>query len=326
MLPDILPLKPYFRSMIWGGRGLETRFDKPLPGNQAIGEAWEVSAYEAMESVVSEGPLAGQTLRGLAQTHGPELMGQAVYKRYAGEFPLLIKLLDARENLSIQVHPDDTYARSQNLGTFGKMEAWYVLHSDNGQIACGLQDGVDKTALESAIRNDRVQDVVRFFDAHPGDVVFMPPGTVHALCKNVMIYEVQQSSDLTFRIYDYNRPGVNGRPRDLHINQALDVITFGAPTPEPTPWYAMPEATESHTRLVESDHFRLERFGPPGAAEHMYSSFAALTLLSGQAEVKNQAEAYAVGKGDTALISAERRFTLTPQGNLPIEYLISSVP
>ncbi|MCZ6633364.1 MAG: mannose-6-phosphate isomerase, partial [bacterium] len=122
MLPNILPLAPYLRETIWGGRGLEERYNKDLPPDCPIGESWEVSAYEDMESTVSKGALKGQTLLSLVKTHGPELLGKAVHNRYNGEFPLLIKLLDAREDLSIQVHPDDTYVRNQNLGTFGKME------------------------------------------------------------------------------------------------------------------------------------------------------------------------------------------------------------
>ena len=320
MLPNILPLAPYLRETIWGGRGLETHYRKDLPPDCPIGESWEVSAYQDMESTVSEGPLKGQTLLNLVLAHGPELLGQTVYNRYNGEFPLLIKLLDAHDDLSIQVHPDDHYTQAQNLGTFGKMEAWYVLYSDHGQIAYDLKEGTTKSDFESAIRENRVGDAVRFFEVQPGDVVYMPPGTVHALCKNVIVYEVQQSSDLTFRIYDYNRPGTDGHLRELHIDQALDVIAF-----ETSPSEVQSGSSQTGV-LVESEHFRLERFAPTDALDHTYDSFAALTCLRGNIQIKSEESDCAAQKGDTFLIPANRPFTTTPQTNNTPEYLISSVP
>ena len=323
MLPDLLPLTPYFRETIWGGRTLE-HYNKPLPNEQNIGESWEVSAYKDMESIITSGPLKGQTLLDLTQTHKADLLGQAVIDRYGTEFPLLIKLLDAREDLSIQVHPDDTYARAENLGTYGKMEAWYVLQSDNGRVAYGLQDKIDKTTFESAIRENRVNDAIRFFNVKAGDVVYVPPGTVHALCQNVLVYEVQQSSDLTFRIYDYNRPGTDGKPRELHIDRSLDVITFDHPTPNPKHWADFPNATNTYAQLVHSEHFNLERFAPTSQTTHTYPSFATLTLINGSATLQGKEEPIPAQKGDTFFIPANRTIAVSPQENT--EYLISSVP
>lgn len=324
MIPDLIPLTPYFRETIWGGRTLAKHYNKPLPAEQNIGESWEVSAYQDMESIITTGPLAGQTLLELTQTHPSDLLGQSVIDRYGTEFPLLIKLLDAREDLSIQVHPDDTYARAENLGTYGKMEAWYVLQSDNGRVAYGLQDKIDKTTFESAIRENRVNDAIRFFNVKAGDVVYVPPGTVHALCQNVLVYEVQQSSDLTFRIYDYNRPGADGQPRELHIDRSLDVITFDTPTPEPKHWTDFPNATNTYAQLVQSKHFSLERFAPTEPTTHTYPSFATLTLINGTATLQGSVESITAQKGDTLFIPANRTITVSPQKNA--EYLISSVP
>ena len=324
MLPDLLPLKPYLRETIWGGRGLATHYNKPLPDDVPIGESWEVSAYEDMESIVASGSLEGQNLRDLAQTHGAELLGQSVCDRYGTEFPMLIKLLDARQDLSIQVHPNDTYARAENLGTYGKMEAWYVLKSDNGRVAYGLKDGIDKHSFESALKENRVGDAIRFFNVREGDVVFVPPGTVHALCENVMIYEVQQSSDLTFRIYDYNRPGTDGKPRELHIDRSLDVLNFGEHTPEPKHWTELPDATPEHTLLAKSEHFQFERFNPTNEIEHTYPAFATLTILNGQANLKGLDETFTAQTGDTFFITANRTVTVSPQNK--VEYLISTIP
>ncbi len=328
MIPDLFPLKPHLRETVWGGRNLSSYYNKALPSDVPIGESWEVSANEDMPSVVAEGPFAGQNLGDLVAVYGADRLGQRVVQRYGAAFPLLVKLIDAREALSIQVHPDDDYARAENLGTYGKMEAWYVLKSNRGRVACGLKDGVDKRSFELSIRENRVQDTVRFFDVREGDVVFVPPGTVHALCQNVMIYEVQQASDLTFRIYDYNRFGTDGKPRDLHIDRALDVIAFGAPAPEPQHWTDLPGATDAHALLVGagytcdsglSEHFRLERFASAGTAQHTYPTFATLTFITGQARLN---DAFTAQTGDTFFIFANRTVTVSP--NERAEYLISS--
>lgn len=327
-LPDLFPLRPTYREMIWGGRGLEQHLNKDLPPERAIGESWEVSAYEGMESTVSKGPFSGWNLRRLVAEHGAELLGKAPCERYQGEFPLLIKLLDARDDLSVQVHPDDRYARDKGLGSFGKMEAWYVLHSDNGRIVYGLKEGVGKQAFQTAIDEQRVESVVRSFNVAAGDVVVLPPGTVHALCAGVIVYEVQQSSDITFRIYDYNRPGPDGKPRKLHIEQALDVIDFGGKAREPTHWSRLPGAKNEETKLVDSELFRLERFAPKAdEVKHgPYPSFSAVTLLHGDAEIAGSDVTYAASKGQTVLIPAASPFLVRAKSSDNLEYLISSVP
>lgn len=319
MIPDLLPLNPHLCETVWGGRGLGTHYDKALPPNVPIGESWEVSAFEDRPSVVADGPLAGRSLADLVATYGAELLGQSVVQRCGTAFPMLVKLIDARDDLSIQVHPDDAYARAENLGAYGKMEAWYILKSQRGRVACGLKDGVDKRGFELSIRENRVQDSVRFFDVREGDVVFVPPGTVHALCQNVMIYEVQQASDLTFRIWDYNRPGNDGEPRELHIDCALDVIAFDAPAPEPQHWRRLPGATDEHALLVESDHFCLQRFAPTRTTHHTYSTFATLTLITGEVRLN---DTFAAQPGHTFFIPANRTIAVSPKGQTA--YLIAS--
>ena len=328
-LPDLFPLRPCYREAIWGGRGLDKHLNKALPPGKSIGESWELSAREGAASVVSEGPFGGWDLGRLTAEHGRELLGEAVYDRYRGEFPLLVKFLDACDDLSIQVHPDDRYARDEGLGRFGKMEAWYVLRSDGGRIVYGLEAHVSRQAFQEAVDAHRVEEVVRTFDVSAGDVVFMPPGTVHALGAGVIVYEVQQSSDLTFRIYDYDRPGPDGSSRELHVDRALDVITFGSPAHPPLHWCDLPGATSNHTLLMESEHFRLERCNPPERKiEHpAYSSLAAVTFLEGNAEITSARESYRARKGDT--LSYPRRPPLlgSPSGRPPprIPHLLDSL-
>ena len=320
ILPDIISLKPYWREMVWGGRHLEALYGKALPPTVAIGETFELSAYEERESTVANGECAGLALRELVAAHGAELVGAGVWDRYDGRFPLLVKLIDAQQDLSIQVHPDDAYARLKGLDDAGKMEAWYVLHSENGRAAYGLHEGGGRSEFAAAVAAQRVADGVRFFPVSRGDLVFSPPGTVHALCAGVVIYEVQQSSDLTFRIYDYDRPGLDGQPRELHIEQAMDVINFGAQMPAPVPHPKL----EGDEVLVASEHFVLRGCGlVSGVAElRAESSFLAVTLIAGQA----LAGGCRLPTGTTALVPAGRTCEIAQHGDEKLEYLVACVP
>ena len=322
-IPGVIPLEPYCREMVWGGRRLAELYDKKLPADVSIGETFELSAYEGRESRAAVGPLAGCSLQDLVAEYRADLVGAEVWSRYGGHFPLLIKLLDAQQDLSIQVHPDDAYAQLKGLQDAGKMEAWYVLHSDGGRVAYGLEDGVGREDFAAAVTNDRVAEVIRFYTVQRGDLVFSPPGTVHALCEGVVIYEVQQSSDLTFRIYDYDRPGLDGKPRELHIEQALEVIDFSQQLPGPVP---CPDLRGQV--LVESEHFVLHGCGlESGSAEHAAEgSFIALTLVGGRAVVRDGEGEYALGTGATALVPAGGVCEIAPLGDEKLEYLVAAVP
>ena len=268
-----------------------------------------MSAYEGRESRAADGRSLGE----LVETHRADLVGAAVWARYGGRFPLLVKLLDAQQDLSIQVHPSDEYAQRNGLADGGKMEAWYVLQSDGGRVVCGLAEGVGRAELVAAHAANRVAEVVRFYPVAQGDVLFLPPGTVHALCRGVVLYEVQQASDLTFRMYDY------GRPRALHWEQALAVIDFAQPRPGPVPHPVLRGQV-----LVESEHFVLRGCGLEGGqAEHRAEgSFLALTVVRGRARVG----AWALSAGATALVPAGRACEVAPLGSEKLEYLIASVP
>ncbi len=308
-LPDVIPMTPYYREMVWGGHRLAALYGKARPDDALIGESFELSAYEGRESRTAD----GRSLRELVQTHRADLVGPAVWTRYGGRFPLLVKLLDAQQNLSIQVHPDDEYARRNGLADSGKMEAWYVLQSDGGRVACGLAEGVQRAEFVAAHAANRVAEVVRFYPVAPGDVLFLPPGTVHALCEGVVLYEVQQTSDLTFRIYDY------GRPRTLHWEQALEVIDFAQGLPGPVPHPVLRGQV-----LVESEHFVLRGCGLDGGqAEHRAEgSFLALTVVRGRAGVGT----CALAAGATALVPAGRTCQVAPLDGERLEYLIAAVP
>jgi mannose-6-phosphate isomerase len=238
--------------------------------------------------------------------------------------PLLIKLLDARQDLSVQVHPDDAYARAKGLQDAGKMEAWLVLHSDGGRVAYGLADGVGRADFSAAITAGRVEELIRFFPVQRGDLVFSPPGTVHALCAGVVIYEVQQSSDLTFRIHDYDRLGLDGKKRELHIEQAMDVIDFSAQLPAPQHWSSLKGASDDGVELVDCEHFRFSYHCGEQAIHTLDDSFAALTLVGGAALLRGEGCEYVLRAGETALVAAGRTVSVEREGTEKLEYVLSS--
>lgn len=219
------PIKftPIYKERIWGGSNLGKIFDRDLPG-QHIGESWELSSHSNGTSVVANGMLAGKTLSEIMIEYKEKLMG----KKFVNEnyFPLLIKIIDANDNLSIQVHPEDEYAYRVE-GEAGKTEAWYVVNAkENAQIVYGLRNGITKEDFIQAVEMNTIGDMVNRVSVKAGDMVFVPAGMVHALLDGVMVYEVQQNSDTTYRIYDYDRVSDDGKKRELHIKKGIEVINF----------------------------------------------------------------------------------------------------
>ena len=218
-----LVMAPYFRhgsETPWGGSMLRDLFMKDSP-DEMTGEALEVSALEGRESMVLNGAFAGQTLTSMIRRWGKDLTGDI-----EGEFPLLIKLLDAKELLSVQVHPDDAYARANEGGKLGKTEAWVVLSCESGaRLAYGVEThGRD---LREMVAEGDIESALNWVNVRPGDVLYIPAGTVHALGGGIQCYEVQQSSDVTYRFWDWGRVGKDGKPRELHTQKALDVSKVG---------------------------------------------------------------------------------------------------
>ncbi len=217
-----LQFEPIFQPYLWGGRRLAEWFPQ-APAEGPIAEVWLISDEAKFRSRVAGGPHAGRTLRELMNEFGPRLIGH--HYRPGARFPLLVKLLDAREPLSVQVHPNDAQA---GQGQCGKTEAWVVLHAEPGaRIYAGLCEGVDKAALRCAIEAKRVEEVLHSFEPKAGDCVFLPAGTVHALGAGLLIFEVQQTSDITYRLHDWGRVDPRtGRPRELHIEQSLACVDW----------------------------------------------------------------------------------------------------
>ena len=298
-------MRPFLREMVWGGRRLE-QYGKDLPPGAPIGESWELSAYPGMESKVAAGPLRGRSLQSLLDEYGERLVGAPTWERCEGRFPLLVKLIDAGADLSLQVHPDDAYTRRHGLDRFGKMEAWYLLGAAAGRFAAGLKEGVAREEFARALEQGRALETVVFHAAFPDQVVFVPPGVVHAACAGIMIYEIQQSSDVTFRLYDYGRPGPDGKPRDLHVDRGLEVIAFGEAAPEPMQVECWPR--EECTELVRSQHFDLDLHvvGEGGRRLVAGDCFLAVTVIEGGPleYAAGDGSEGRLGLGETALVAA----------------------
>jgi len=234
---QIYPMRfaPVFQHYIWGGRRLETLFGRELPEG-IVAESWEISGHEKGSTSVVGGAWDGRSLPEVLEALGERLVGsnaRALAQRR--RFPLLIKLLDAHRDLSVQVHPDDAYAAAHEAGDTGKAEMWYVLHADPGtELIYGLAPGVTRASFQEALRQDAIDTQLHRVPIARGDVFYIPAGTVHALLAGAVVAEIQQNSDATYRLYDWGRLGADGQPRPLHVAKALDVINWEMVAPTAT--------------------------------------------------------------------------------------------
>lgn len=229
----LYPLKfiPVYKNMIWGGNRLQSYFSRKIPGEK-IGESWELCCRDDGMSVVKNGRLQGKTIQELIDTYKEKLVGTEIYQKYGKNFPLLIKLIDANDRLSVQVHPDDNYATA-NGEKFGKDEMWYVIDAkEDAKLIYGLNSKSPKSKVEKVILDGRISQLLNEVIVKPGDFIPIPAGTVHALLSGLLVAEIQQNSNTTYRIYDWNRTDDKGNRRPLHIQQALDVIRFDAEFPD----------------------------------------------------------------------------------------------
>jgi mannose-6-phosphate isomerase len=310
-LDHILRFQPIFRRYLWGGRRLGTVLGKPIGPEDDYAESWELVDHGADQSVVRFGPLAGTTLGELVQKHGADLFGNSLFGEGGASprsFPLLMKLLDCNRTLSVQVHPNDEQAAKLMPPDLGKTEAWVVLAAEPGsKIYAGLKPGVTRDDLAAALAAGRCETMLHEFEPRVGDCVFIPAGTIHALGAGLLIAEIQQASDTTFRLFDWNRVDAQGQPRPLHIEQSLATIDYvrgpvGAQTPQP-----IGEANSAlrRERLVECDKFVLDRvtFEAPTTIGGD-GRFHVLCLAEGSARAANDPADQPLARGDVALAPA----------------------
>jgi len=316
----LYPLKfsPILKDKIWGGTKLKSLFNKPAESNK-LGESWELSGYEGDESVVTNGFLEGNNLTELIEIYMGELIGDTIFDEYGLSFPLLFKLIDANENLSIQVHPGDEVAAERH-NSYGKTEMWYVVDADQGgELIIGFSDDCSRETYLKAMAEDRVEDLLHKVPVTKGDVFFIPAGTVHAICKGVVVAEIQQSSDITYRIYDYNRKDDTGKERELHTEEALDVINFEASKQPKTVYKPLLNET---TPLITCDYFTTNMLRFDKRVDRQYAkidSFVVYMCLEGNFTIEFKGDKTTVTKGDTVLIPASiDELTLTPDSNVTL--------
>ena len=322
MSHDLYPLtfKPVLKDYIWGGRNLERLFGRSLPPGR-IAESWEIAAHEDGTTVAENGRFAGQPLTAIQKELGLKLIGRNnawAYER--DKFPLLIKLLDANQRLSVQVHPDDEYALTHEGNELGKTEMWVVLHAEPGAaVILGLNAHISREQFRQALLENRLEKYLHHIPVSAGDVVCVPAGSLHAILGGLVIAEIQQNSNTTYRVYDWNRLQADGRPRPLHVEKALEVINFE----QVKPGLARPVLVEEkggirRSRLCHNRYFLTERLDM--AAGSIYNgrcdgrSLEIWGVVSGEARV-NDLELTAV------------RFTLLPaaMGDFTVTAVAGSV-
>ena len=304
---QLYPLKftPIIKDKIWGGSKLKNILNKPTNSDNA-GESWEISGVQGDISVASNGFLEGNNLEELIEIYMGDLVGQKVYEKFGVEFPLLIKFIDATDDLSIQVHPDDKAANERH-NSFGKTEMWYIMQADeNASLIVGFKEDASKEIYTEKLNQNKLDDILNYEHVKEGDVFFLPAGRIHAICGGNLLAEIQQTSDITYRIYDYNRKDKDGNTRELHIDMAVDVIDFKAKESYKTEY--QPEKNNI-VNLEKCQYFTtnlLELDKSIDKDMNQIDSFKIYMCLEGKVTVGyNSTEKIELSKGETLLIPAE---------------------
>ncbi len=300
-----LAFEPVLKEMVWGGTLLRQRYGRRTESDK-IGESWDVSCHKNGESIVANGDLQGLLLKDVLKKYPREIMG-ASFDGFV-EFPLLLKLIHANDVLSVQVHPPDLYAKLHEGEPFGKTEMWYILEAGaDAELVYGLTKGTDKTSFCKCMEQNKLDKCLHRLRVKAGDAVFIPAGLVHAIGKDIVLCEIQQSSDLTYRVYDWNRFGIDGNPRKLHVKQALDVIDFNMTYPvSPIPGIRVEESGCIRTFLVGCKYFAIEKIDVHAyiAEDTESERFHTLTIIRGSGEIIFKSGSLSFKAGDSLLIPA----------------------
>lgn len=297
-----LVFEPRFKERVWGGRALATLYAKQLPPGAPIGESWEIADRPGDESVIANGPLAGRTLRWVMQAHAADALGDAAPAE-GGRFPLLCKILDAREKLSLQVHPPPRAAR---LGD-PKTEMWYIAAAAPGaELFAGLKRGVTRDTFEREMRSGDVAGCFHRIRVRGGDTMFLPSGRVHAIGAGLVIFEIQQNSDTTFRVFDWNRLGLDGRPRDLHVAESLESIDFNDFEPALVTPASVREGTFTRRALVRDPLFTADLLeaSAKGELRPARGRPCILAVVERDVEISGGGVTQALRPGDFCLVPA----------------------
>ncbi|MDY0097629.1 MAG: mannose-6-phosphate isomerase [Bacteroidales bacterium] len=315
-MSELYPLKfePVVKEKIWGGHSLAEQYGKNEDGLKNIGESWEISAVSDNLSVVSNGFLAGNNIEEIIEVYMGDITGDSVYDKFGKEFPLLIKLIESKDVLSIQVHPGDELSRKRHHA-YGKTEMWYILGSENdSKIYTGFTEAVTRERYVEALNNGSLPDLLNVEEAVAGDAFFTPAGRIHAIGSGLVLVEIQQTSDITYRIYDWGRTGLDGKLRELHTDLALEAIDFTAAGPNKI--RVEPEDNKT-LNLVRSVYFNTNILKFNEIIEKDYNlidSFVIYICTEGRFLINWNNSSEMVTKGETVLVPASvREITLEPE-------------
>lgn len=305
----LYPLKfePILKQRLWGGKKLNSVLKKQTGDAADIGESWELSGVTGDVSMVSNGFLKGNSLKELMEVYMSELVGDKVFEKFGDDFPLLIKFIDANDVLSIQVHPDDQLARKRH-NSFGKTEMWYVMQADSGsRLISGFKKDTSQQEYLKALEEKRLEDLLASHEVKSGDVFFIPAGRVHAIGKGILLAEIQQTSDVTYRIYDFDRKDADGNSRELHTAQAIDAIDFSGGKDYRTSYEARDNEVSP---IVQSPYFATSLIDLHGheLKKDIYNldSFVVLICVDGEAEIHYDCDQREkIQLGETVLVPAD---------------------
>ena len=327
-MSELYPLKfdNVLKEKVWGGSALVTRYNKKPSTSTSIGESWEISAIAENQSVISNGFLAGNNIEELIEVYMGDITGDSIFEKFGNEFPLLIKFIEAREDLSIQVHPGNKLARERH-NAYGKTEMWYILESEKGsKIYTGFKDGVTREMYQETLSKGNLADLLNIESVVAGDVFFTPAGRVHAIGAGTVLVEIQQTSDITYRVFDWNRKNSGKEKRELHIDLALDAIDFTATGKNKIRKDPVLNKTEN---LVSCEFFNTNviRFDSPVKKEYfLIDSFVVYICIEGEFQILWDDAREIVKKGETILLPAMiKEVLLKPVGEAQLlEIFINS--
>lgn len=314
-MAELYPLKfeTVLKEKVWGGEALVNRYNKKPNGSDHNGESWELSAIEGFQSVVSNGFLAGNNIEELIEVYMGDITGDIIYEKFGHEFPLLIKFIEAKEDLSIQVHPGNSMAKERH-NAYGKTEMWFILESEKGaKLYTGFNEVVTKEMYQKAIENGTLANLLNSETALPGDTFFTPAGRIHAIGAGIVLVEIQQTSDITYRVFDWNRKSTGKEKRELHTDLALDAIDFTAAGKSKIRVEPQPNITEN---IVNCEFFHTDilHFNTPVRKEYYSNdSFVVYICTEGEFTIKWEDNSEKVIKGETVLLPAMlKEVTLVP--------------
>ena len=297
--------EPNLHAVVWGGKRL-----RPYKGlektDEPIGESWEVSAVPSSTSIISNGALAGKDLNSVTSILPEEILGEAVVKKYGTKLPLLVKFIDAESDLSIQVHPNDEMARREH-GKFGKSEIWYIIDAKPGSyLYAGFKKEITPEDYKRRVADGTIVEVLAKHTVKAGDVFYLPAGRVHAICGGILLAEVQQSSDVTYRIFDYNRPGMDGKPRELHTELAAQALDFHVEDDYRTQYSNL---SGRANRIIDSPHFSVRVTEMTGIFHRnliKYDSFIISMCIKGDCKIRlrTTGDEILLKEGNSTLIPA----------------------